>query len=51
MRIEKDLLGEKEIPVNALYGIHSLRASENFPCKMEFHSEWYQALGFTKMSC
>jgi aspartate ammonia-lyase len=30
MRIEKDLLGEREIPEDALYGIHSLRACENF---------------------
>ncbi len=51
MRIEKDSLGEKEIPGDALYGIHSLRASENFPYKMEFHKEWYQALGLTKLAC
>jgi len=30
-RIEKDLLGEKEVPVRALYGIHTERARENFP--------------------
>jgi aspartate ammonia-lyase len=30
MRIEKDFLGEREIPDGALFGIHSLRASENF---------------------
>jgi aspartate ammonia-lyase len=30
MRIEKDFLGGREIPDDALYGIHSLRASENF---------------------
>lgn len=29
-RIEHDLLGEKEIPKNAYYGIHTLRAMENF---------------------
>lgn len=29
-RIEKDLLGEKEVPKNAYYGINSLRASANF---------------------
>lgn len=29
-RIEKDLLGEKEIPIGAHYGINALRASENF---------------------
>lgn len=30
-RIEKDYLGTMEIEEDALYGIHSLRASENFP--------------------
>ncbi|WP_347553218.1 aspartate ammonia-lyase (plasmid) [Pseudalkalibacillus hwajinpoensis] len=30
-RVEKDFLGEKEIPINAYYGIQTLRASENFP--------------------
>ncbi|WP_309868293.1 aspartate ammonia-lyase [Desmospora profundinema] len=30
-RIEKDFLGEKEIPVHAYYGIQTLRATENFP--------------------
>jgi len=30
-RIEHDLLGEREIPVDAYYGIHTLRALENFP--------------------
>lgn len=30
-RIEKDSLGEKEIPVMAYYGIQTLRAMENFP--------------------
>ncbi|MDR0747026.1 MAG: aspartate ammonia-lyase [Helicobacteraceae bacterium] len=29
-RIERDALGERALPENALYGIHSLRASENF---------------------
>lgn len=51
MRIEKDFLGEMEIPSGALYGIHSQRACNNFPCKMEFHREWYQALGITKLAC
>jgi aspartate ammonia-lyase len=31
MRIEKDFIGEKNLPKTALYGIHSLRAVENFP--------------------
>lgn len=30
-RIEKDSLGEKEVPVEAYYGIQTLRAIENFP--------------------
>lgn len=30
-RIEHDLLGEREVPTQAYYGIHTLRACENFP--------------------
>src|SRR5690349_6893856 len=30
-RIERDPLGEKPVPVDALYGIQTLRAAENFP--------------------
>ncbi len=30
MRIEKDSLGEREVPEDALYGIHTLRSMENF---------------------
>ncbi|ELK47748.1 aspartate ammonia-lyase [Halobacillus sp. BAB-2008] len=30
-RVEKDFLGEREIPADAYYGIQTLRASENFP--------------------
>jgi aspartate ammonia-lyase len=31
MRLEKDSLGEKEIPTGVYYGIQTLRAVENFP--------------------
>lgn len=31
MRQERDNLGEMEIPVDAYYGIHTMRAVENFP--------------------
>ncbi len=31
VRMEKDILGTREIPGNVYYGIHTLRASENFP--------------------
>jgi len=30
-RTEHDLLGDREIPVHAYYGVHTLRALENFP--------------------
>lgn len=30
VRIEKDLIGEKELPLDAYYGIHTLRGKENF---------------------
>jgi aspartate ammonia-lyase len=30
-RVEKDPLGEKQVPAEALYGIQTLRAVENFP--------------------
>ena len=50
-RIEKDFLGEKEIPGDALYGIHSIRAKENFPDNTLFHIEWYKALGSVKKAC
>ena len=51
MRKEKDFLGIKEVPKDALYGIHSLRACENFPNEMSFHKEWYTAIGEVKLSC
>jgi aspartate ammonia-lyase len=50
-RIEKDSLGEKKIHANALYGIHALRARENFPCEVPFQIEWYKAVGLTKLAC
>ncbi|MBP9898950.1 MAG: aspartate ammonia-lyase, partial [Gemmatimonadales bacterium] len=30
-RTEKDPLGEKQVPADALYGIQTLRAVENYP--------------------
>ncbi len=51
MRKETDYLGEKEITENALYGIHSIRAKENFPDETPFHAEWYRAMGVVKQSC
>lgn len=51
MRTEKDFLGEKQIPSDALYGIHSARALDNFPAQYPFHAEWYKAIGLTKLAC
>lgn len=51
MRTETDFIGSVEIPENALYGIHSLRAVHNFPDKTPFHQEWYQAVGTVKKAC
>ena len=30
-RVEHDLLGDREVPAEAYYGVHTLRARENFP--------------------
>lgn len=51
MRIEKDFLGSKELPSDALYGIQSLRAKENFPDNTFFDKIWYQSVGQTKLAC
>lgn len=49
VRIEKDFLGEKEVPVNAYYGIQTLRAIENFPITgYIIHEELIKALAIVK---
>lgn len=49
VRIEKDFLGEKEVPVNAYYGIQTLRAVENFPITgYTIHEELIKALAIVK---
>ena len=30
-RVEHDLLGDRAVPADAYYGVHTLRAVENFP--------------------
>ena len=48
-RIEKDFLGEKEIPKNAYYGVQTMRAIENFPITgYRIHPELIKALGIVK---
>jgi aspartate ammonia-lyase len=51
MRTETDFLGPLSIPGDALYGIHSLRARENFPDRSPFHIEWYKAVALVKLAC
>lgn len=50
-RTETDFIGSRQIPVDALYGLQSLRARENFPYSDSFHKEWYQAMGTVKLAC
>lgn len=52
MRTEKDLLGEKLIPKQMLWGIHTARALENFPIsKRRVPGELIQAYGSVKWAC
>ncbi len=50
-RTENDSLGPMKVPANVFYGIHSLRARENFPDHTPFHLEWYKAMGAVKLAC
>ena len=51
-RIESDLLGEMEVPVEALYGVQTLRGIVNFPIS-RFHLNDYplfiNGLAMTKL--
>ena len=51
-RIEKDFLGEMPVPMNALHGIHTLRALENFPLTLRpTHPQLARAYGTVKLAC
>ena len=51
-RRERDLLGEREVPREALYGIRTDRALENFPlCGRPVHPELVRAYGMVKLAC
>lgn len=51
-RTEEDLLGKREIPKDALYGIHTLRALENFPISNnQVHPALIQSFGIVKLAC
>ena len=50
-RLERDLLGEREIPSTAYWGIHTLRAIENFPISgvsIGHYRSLIRGLGFIK---
>ncbi len=52
VRIEKDFLGNKEVPADALYGIHTVRAMENFPLSgRRINPELARAYGWVKLAC
>jgi aspartate ammonia-lyase len=51
-RIERDFLGEMEIPADAYYGIHTLRAVKNFPVSgFRAPDEFIRALAEVKQAC
>lgn len=51
-RTECDLLGKRKLPIGALWGIHSLRALENFPLiNQTIHPELIKAYGDVKLAC
>jgi aspartate ammonia-lyase len=51
-RTEADLLGELAVPVDALFGVHTVRARENFPLAgRPVHAELVTAYGAVKLAC
>ncbi|HYQ58470.1 MAG TPA: aspartate ammonia-lyase [Draconibacterium sp.] len=51
-REESDFMGKKQIPANALWGIHTARAVANFPLSgQSIHPEFIKAYGDVKLSC
>jgi len=52
-RTEKDLLGEKQIPANAYYGVQTARALENFQISgmtTQFYPEYVKAFAMVKLA-
>jgi len=49
-RQETDSIGTLHIPYDALYGIHTMRAYENFPAPMSFNKSWYCSIGRIKLA-
>ncbi len=52
VRIESDALGEMNIPADAYYGIHTLRAVRNFPFSgYQMHPEFIRTFAMVKQAC
>jgi len=52
-RTERDLLGEKQIPFEAYYGVQTARALENFPVsgiKTNFYPDYVKAYAMVKLA-
>jgi aspartate ammonia-lyase len=48
-RVEKDFLGEKEVPLHAYYGVQTMRAVENFPITgYRIHESLIKAMAIVK---
>ena len=51
-RLESDSVGTKAIPADAYYGVHSLRAKENFSITgIGMHTQLIRAIAFVKKAC
>ncbi len=53
-RLEHDLLGEREVPAHVYYGVHTLRALENFPISnipISTYPNFVKALACVKQAC
>ena len=53
LRVEHDSLGSRAVPADALYGIHTVRALENFPISgipLSAHPEFVNALAAVKQA-
>lgn len=51
-RLESDSIGEKQVPVDALYGVQTLRGYENFRIThSQLHPAMIKALGQIKKAC
>ncbi|WP_319542500.1 lyase family protein [uncultured Pseudodesulfovibrio sp.] len=52
MRCERDVISELNVPANAYYGIHTLRAAQNFPFSgQRLHPAFIRAYAHPKRAC